>query len=63
VGVDVPLTLLQDVNLSVDEANKKLEAILSLKRVRRIPPGTVWRGRRYDENLHLFKDTQFHLYL
>lgn len=56
VGVDVPLSLLRNPSLSVEEANKRLSALLSRKRLRHMPPGEVWRDRRYDEDLYFFED-------
>jgi len=56
VGVDVPLSLLRDLSLSVEEANERLSALLSQKRLRHLPQRGIWRGRRYDEDLYLFED-------
>lgn len=56
VGVDVPLRLLQDLNLSNEEANEWLSVLLSRKRLRYVPSRGIWRGRRYDEGLYIFSD-------
>jgi len=56
VGVDVPLSLLQEPYLSIKEANQQLSRMLINKRVKRIPPGGIWMGRRYDKNLYFFEN-------
>ncbi|RLI08434.1 ABC transporter ATP-binding protein [Candidatus Bathyarchaeota archaeon] len=56
LGVDVPLSLLRDPALSVEEANRRLSAHLHRKRLRRAPPGASWGDRRYDEDLYVFED-------
>lgn len=54
VGVDVPLKLLKKHELSIEEANLELTAMIEEKRTETLPPGTVWRGQRYDEELCVF---------
>jgi len=56
VGVDVPLSLLRDPELSIEEANRALSALLSRKGLRYVPSSGVWRGRRYEEGLYIFED-------
>jgi len=56
VGVDVPLRLLKEHELSVEEANLELAAMIEEKRTETLPPGTVWRGQRYDEELCVFTE-------
>ena len=56
VGVDVPLTLLKNHEINLEEANAKLAALIERKKAVEMPPGTVWRGRRYDERTRLFAD-------
>lgn len=56
VGVDVPLSLLQDPYLSIKEANQHLSRMLINRRLKLIPPGGIWMGRRYDENLYFFEN-------
>lgn len=56
VGVDVPLRLLRDLKLTGEEANERLSALLSWKRLRYVPSRGIWRGRRYDEGLYIFGD-------
>ncbi len=56
VGVDVPLRLLKDHELSFEEANTELAALLERKRTETLPPGTIWRGQRYDEELCVFTE-------
>ena len=51
--LDVPLDLL--VSGSSEEANEKLEQLLSSRRVTLKPPGSVIDGRRYQEELLIFE--------
>jgi hypothetical protein len=54
VGVDVPLSLLMDSEIDVEEANARLSSMMERKATETLPPGTTWRGRRYDETLLTF---------
>lgn len=56
VGVDVPLILLKNHEFSLEEANARLTALIEQKTTEEMPPGTVWRERRYDEHTRLFAD-------
>jgi len=56
VGVDVPLSLLRNSSLSLEEANERLSALLHGKRLRFAPSGGLWDGRRYDEKLYVFEE-------
>jgi len=56
VGVDVPLTLLKNHEINLEEANTRLAALIEQKTTENLPPGTVWRGRRYDEHMRIFAD-------
>ena len=56
VGVDVPLTLLKNHEISLEEANARLAALIERKTTEDMPPGTLWRGRRYDEHTCIFAD-------
>ncbi len=55
VGVNVPLSLLRNSSLGLEEANERLSALLNGKRLRLVPPGSLWGNRRYDEDLYLFE--------
>ena len=52
--VDVPLSLLRDANISLTEANRKMDELLNRKNVIVKPPGSIVDGRRYDEELLIF---------
>ncbi len=54
-GVDVPLELLRDTVISVEEANRQLSKMLEAKSIRRVPPGYRWGSRRYEEAVYLFE--------
>jgi hypothetical protein len=55
VQVNVPLELLRDKEISLEEANARLRETLSDKKLVRYEPGTEWRGRTYDEVLYVFE--------
>lgn len=56
IGVNVPLSLLQDPELSASEVNRILSKNLYSKRLRRIPPGTLIGDRRYEEEMYVFEE-------
>ena len=55
LGIDIPLSLLRAENLSIEEAQEAFSNILKERKFRRIPPGSLWKGRRYDEELYVFE--------
>lgn len=56
VGVDVPLSLLRDEELTLEEANQRLKELLEGRALRRVSPGSLREGRRYEEELYVFED-------
>ena len=56
MGVDVPLMLLKNHEINLEEANARLAALIERKTTEDMPPGTLWRGRRYDEHTCIFAD-------
>ena len=56
VGVNAPLALLRDKEISIEEANKRLSEILKSKKLTRYDAGTEWMGRTYDEVLYVFSE-------
>lgn len=54
--VDVPLQLLLDQDIDLQEANSMLSEMLNKRRLKRLPAGHIWNGRRYEETLYLFED-------
>jgi hypothetical protein len=54
-GVDVPIRLLRDDSISIEQANLRLCKILRRKSLRHIPPGFKWGGRLYEEAIYLFE--------
>jgi hypothetical protein len=54
-GVDVPLELLRDEKINVEEANRRLSGMLENRPLRRVPPGYMWGAHRYEEALFLFE--------
>jgi hypothetical protein len=55
VQVNVPLELLRDKEISLEEANERLRETLADKKLVRYEPGTEWMGRTYDEVLYVFE--------
>ncbi|MGC9181297.1 ParB N-terminal domain-containing protein [Thermogladius sp.] len=53
MNINVPLEWLTG-DLPKDEVNRRVRELLSGKRIRRLPPGTVL-DRRYDEELYVFE--------
>ncbi len=52
--IDTPLELLRQSVDTVPEANRKMETLLSKRKIERKPPGSVFDGRRYEEQLLVF---------
>lgn len=55
LGIDIPIEMLTEGTISLDEANRKLGEFLARRRIDRKPPGSVVDGRRYEEELLIFK--------
>jgi hypothetical protein len=55
VQVYIPLELLRDKEISLEEANARLRETLEDKKLVRYEPGTEWMGRTYDEVLYVFE--------
>ncbi|MBS7655983.1 ParB N-terminal domain-containing protein [Candidatus Bathyarchaeota archaeon] len=53
--INVPLKWLKDESISLEEANKLLTDFLSKRKIERISPGSLFEGRRYEEEIFLFK--------
>jgi ParB-like chromosome segregation protein Spo0J len=51
----VPLNLLRS-NRSLSEINEELKSMLQKKRLKQIPSGSVFEGRRYEEDLYVFEE-------
>jgi hypothetical protein len=54
LSVDVPLSLLRNTEISLEEANAQLKEYLSSRVVKRYDQGAEWMGRTYDEVLYIF---------
>jgi hypothetical protein len=55
LGIGIPLSLLRAEKLSPEEAEKACSKLLKERTCRRVPPGSLWKGRRYDEELYVFE--------
>lgn len=51
----VPLNLLKS-NKSLSEVNEELKSMLHKKRLKHVPSGSVFEGRRYEEDLYVFEE-------
>jgi|GEM_PF-390391 L-serine kinase (ADP) len=56
LSVDVPLSLLRNTEISLEEANTQLAEHLNKKTLTRHDHGAEWMGRIYDEVLYIFSD-------
>jgi hypothetical protein len=52
--IDVPLSLLTDETITSEEANQQFVKMLNSRKIRRMQPGSIIEGRRYDEEVYLF---------
>jgi len=55
IEASVPLTLLQNKDLSVIKANKIFLDTLRNKKLKQLQPGTVLNGRMYEEYLYMLE--------
>jgi len=56
MSLNVPLNLLRDEKRPLSEVNIKLNRMLQKRHLRRVPPGSVLDGRRYEEELYIFEE-------
>jgi len=54
LGVDLPIQILSSEELAMDEANQLLRARLEASELKKLPPGSVLDGKRYEETLYIF---------
>jgi len=55
LSLNVPLSLLKGDDKSLADANSDLKRLLQKRRLRRLPPGSIVDGRRYEEELYVFE--------
>jgi len=55
MGINVPLDWLTSGTKQLTELNRDLEESLKGKEVERLPSGSLFEGRRYEEELYVFK--------
>ena len=56
VAVNVPLSLLMNREISLEEANMSLAKMINIKKVKRIEVGSLWTDRTSDEVLYVFSE-------
>ena len=56
LGLNIPLSILQDPNMTINEVNLLLSQHLHRKSLRRIPSGEILYNRRYEEEIFIFED-------
>lgn len=56
LSLSVPLSLLRGSEKSLREVNDMLTAILQKRQLKRIAAGSVFEGRRYEEELYVFEE-------
>lgn len=52
--IDVPLQMLTDKEISLEEANRELGEFLARRHIDKKPAGSIVEGRRYEEELLIF---------
>ena len=55
IGAGLPLTALRDEERTLEEVNLSLCKQLKSSRLRRLPPGSTYRGRRFEDTLYVFE--------
>jgi hypothetical protein len=55
IGVGLSLEMLRDPKITLDDINLKLSKQLKSLRLRRLPPGSIYRGRRFENTLYVFE--------
>jgi MoaD family protein len=53
----IPLSLLKN-DMPLNELNETLKNLLLKKKVKHLPPGSLFEGRRYEEDLYVFDEEQ-----
>jgi len=56
MGVNVSLNLLSNQKRSLAEVNDELKTMLEKRHLKRLPPGSLLNGRRYEEELYVFEE-------
>ncbi len=55
IGVGLTLDILMGDEKTLEEVNQRLSKQLKSSRLRRLPPGSVYRGRRFEDTLYVFE--------
>jgi len=55
LGIDVPIEILRNRDLELQQANRQLIEMLKKKPLQRLDPGSLIENRRYEEQVFLFK--------
>jgi len=53
--VNAPLSLLKNDNRPLSEVNDELRLMLQKRHLTHVPAGSLLNGRRYEEDLYIFK--------
>ena len=54
IGVGLSLDILMGDEKTLDEVNQSLSKQLKSSRLKRLPPGSIYRGRRFEDTLYVF---------
>lgn len=57
MNIEVPIEWLNDGSKDLEEVDRKLTESLEGRRIERLPPGSLFEGRRYEEELYVFETT------
>jgi len=56
MNLNVPLNLLRDEKRPLSQVNEELNRMLQKRHLKKLPPGSVLDGRRYEEELYVFEE-------
>lgn len=56
MNVNVPIEWLYNGSRSLEEVNQELTESLKKRNIERLPPGSLFEGRRYEEELYVFEN-------
>lgn len=55
MNVNVPIEWLYNGSKSLEKVNRQLTEDLKRRKIKRLPPGSLFEGRRYEEELYIFE--------
>lgn len=56
LNLNVPLNLLKDTKRPLNEVNAELRSMLQKRHLKRLPAGSIFKSKRYEEELYVFEE-------